>query len=81
MDSNDGRKSEWYIELLEKAKQEFPNKVIDIRDMQVTPQTGEYRDWFYGPVNGKVVDFGGSPETQSIESLSKAMDKVLHNVR
>ena len=80
-DSNDGRKSEWYIELLEKAKQEFPNKVIDIRDMQGTPQTGEYRDWFYGPVNGKVVDLGGNPETQSIENLSKAMDKALRNVR
>ena len=73
-------KMEWYQSLLEKAKQEYPGKIIDIRKME----TGvPYSDpgYFYGPAVGKVVEIGGNPETQTLGNLSKAMDKALRNVR
>ena len=73
-------KEKWYALLLQKAIQENPNKVVDIRGMVL----GSYdnRDYTYhAPAIGKVVDLGGSPETQSTENLSKAMDKALRNVR
>lgn len=40
-----------------------------------------YGSLYDGPVVGKVIEIGGSPETQSMENLSKAMDKALRNVR
>ena len=73
-------KERWYSLLLQKATQEYPNKIIDIRGMVL----GRYdsSDYTYlAPAIGKVVDLGGSPETQSMENLSKAMDKALRNVR
>ena len=77
-------KQKWYETLLEKAKREYPGKVVDIRNMEVGTLYGTHNsipECYYGPAIGKVVDLGGSPETQSIESLSKAMDKALRNVR
>ena len=80
----DGRKSDWYIGLLEKAKQEYPGKVVDIRGMEVGAfeSSNENGDWYKGPAIGKVVEIGkGSSESQTYENLSKAMDKSLRNVR
>ena len=76
-------KLRWYETLLEKAKREFPGKVIDIRGMEVGNYDGgeTYGGLYKGPAVGKVVEIGGNPETQSMENLSKAMDKALRNVR
>jgi hypothetical protein len=75
--STDGRKYEWYLELLEKAKRDFPNKAVDIRDMQGVPQTGQYQDWFYAPVSGKVV----VDKAEYIKDiLPQALNKALRNV-
>lgn len=71
---------QWYEALLRKAKQDFPGKVFDIRGMETGRQDGS-SSYYFGPAVGKVVDLGGSPETQSLENLSKAMDKALRNVR
>lgn len=80
--TNDCPKLDWYKSLLEKAKQKYPNKVVDIRGMEVgRSYGGYYPDVFYGPAIGKVVDLGGSPETQSLENLSQALNKALRNVR
>lgn len=73
-------KEKWYFLLLEKAKQEYPNKIVDIRNM-VLGKHDNSDNTYKSPAIGKVVDLGGNPETQSIESLSKAMDKALRNVR
>ena len=73
-------KEKWYFLLLEKAKQEYPNKIVDIRNM-VLGKYDNSDNTYKSPAIGKVVDLGGNPETQSIESLSKAMDKALRNVR
>lgn len=72
----------WYAKLLDKAKQDYPNKVIDIRNL-LGSRRGDCSNGpcYYGPVTAKVVEIGGNPESQSIESLSKAMDKALRNVR
>ena len=75
-------KFKWYEALLRKTKQDFPGKVVDIRSMEV----GSYYDnnqggTYFGPAVGKVVEIGGNPEAQSMENLSKAMDKALRNVR
>lgn len=73
----------WYETLLEKAKKEYPGKLVDIRNME----TGGVRnsgDWnvgsYYGPAVGKVV-YMIDPETQTYESLSQAFNKALRNVR
>lgn len=75
-----GSPVQYYNALLQKAMQQFPNNVIDIRQMIPSVDDHSSCPW-KGPVIGKVVDLGGSPETQSLESLSKAMDKALRNVR
>ena len=75
-----GTKNHWYQALLSEAMVKYPNKVIDIRQM-IPSKTDQIGLPWKGPVIGKVVDLGGNPETQSIESLSKAMDKALRNVR
>ena len=78
-----GSPVQYYNALLQKAMQQFPNNVIDIRQMIPSRDTHNPNDdapW-WGPVVGKVVDLGGNPETQTIENLSKAMDKALRNVR
>lgn len=75
-----GTPVQWYQALLQKAMIQYPTKVIDIRQMIPSVDDHSSCPW-EGPVIGKVVDLGGSPETQSLESLSKAMDKALRNVR
>ena len=78
-------KLRWYETLLEKAKKEYPNKLVDIRDMQTGSYYGQssegFGDLYSGPALGKVVEIGGNPESQTMENLSKAMDKALRNVR
>lgn len=76
-----GSPVQYYNALLQKAMQQYPNKVIDIRQMIPSVNDNSPNDPWKGPVVGKVVDIGGSPETQTIENLSKAMDKALRNVR
>ena len=75
-----GTPAQWYQALINKAMIQYPTKVIDIRQMIPSVEDHSNCPW-KGPVIGKVVDLGGSPETQSLESLSKAMDKALRNVR
>lgn len=76
----------WYHILFEKAKQEYPGKAIDIRELSVGSKGGDESPdggggaWYKPPVFAKVIATG-SPETQSMESLSRAMDKALRNVR
>lgn len=73
-----------YGMLLNKAKEEFPNYIIDIRELQ-----NEKTFWYYWENHGnrykqnavgKVVDLH-NPESSNYENLSKAMDKALRNVR
>ena len=70
----------WYEALLKKAQQDYPQKVVDIRGMELGPASSA-DGYYYGPVVGKVVDLGSNPESQCMENLSKAMDKALRNVR
>lgn len=74
--------SEWYTILLKEAKEEYPNKIIDIRDMQTGGYSGVHSggEHFLSPAYGKVVDLY-DPETQTKENLSKAMNKAFSNVR
>ncbi len=86
-------KYQWYMGLFEKAQAQYPNKEIDLRNVVVgqccPPSDSQYhggndpqRTAFKGPASAKVVETGGgSPESQSMESLSKSMDKALRNVR
>lgn len=69
-------KIKWYEALLEKAKQEFPQKIIDIRNMEVGSfnVSGKCGDSYYGPAVGKVVDLFPC-------YLSQALNKALRNVR
>ena len=76
-----GSPVQYYNALLQKAMQQYPNKVIDIRQMIPSVNDNNPNDPWKGPVVGKVVDIGGNPETQTLENLSKAMDKALRNVR
>lgn len=73
----------WYETLLEKAKKEFPGKLVDIRNME-TGGVCNSGDWnvgsYYGPAVGKVV-YMIDPEVQTYESLSQALNKALRNVR
>ena len=74
-------KGRWYMALLKKATDKYPDKIVDIRNMNLTEQRSGTNCWM-GPATGKVVSLGeGNPEAQSIENLSKAMDKALRNVR
>lgn len=72
--------NEWYVLLLEKAQKEYPNRFVDIRDMDMGRLCSGCSYTYDGPGVAKVVEIG-SPETQSLENLSKAMDKALRNVR
>ena len=78
-----------YILLLDKAKKEYPGRVIDIRDLaigkdntkQKVIRSGDNTFVKYGiQVVGKVV-YIPDPETQTKESLSQALNKALRNVR
>lgn len=81
--SSIGNKLKWYEKLLNKAKQEFPNKVVDIRSMEVGSEyswKGEHSNKWYGPAVGKVV-YTINLESQTYENLSQALNKALRNVR
>ena len=71
----------FYNKLLEIAKANYTNKVIDIRGMDLqfvrTSSSGNYN---YYVANGKVVDLH-DPEAQIYGNLSQALNKALHNVR
>lgn len=84
-----------YILLLDKAKKEYPGRVIDIRDLAIgkdetkrkfivdgTNSLGHtYGHSRYGyQVVGKVV-YTPDPQTQTKENLSQALNKALRNVR
>lgn len=76
-------KTRWYETLLEKAKQQYPGKSVDIRNMEVgnySYNDNNYGDIYYGPAVGKVVDLK-DPETQTYSNLSQALNKALRNVR
>jgi len=62
-----------YMYLLDKAKREYPNKVIDLRNVMVT-NGNPY------PCSAKVVELY-SAETKMNETLVKAVDKALSKVR
>ena len=74
-----GSKVTWYSALLKKAKQDYPGKVVDIRDMQVGEKHVNY-DIYSPPAVGKVVDLR-DPETYTYGNLSQAITKALRNVR
>lgn len=87
------RSSKWtdtdvYAKLLEQAKIDFPDYVIDIREMQYEQKdmgnssfdgTIWYADWRV-TATGKVV-YIIDPEAQTYESLSQSITKALRNVR
>ena len=82
-ENNYSTKLRWYETLLEKAKQQYPGKVIDIRSLEVGnyyQNNSSYGELYYGPAVGKVV-YMIDPETQTYESLSQALNKALRNVR
>lgn len=73
---------QWYMALLRKASEKYADKIVDIRNINFARPYNSDKKYWYGPVSGKVVSIGeGNPETQSMENLSKAMDKALRNVR
>jgi len=62
-----------YIHLLEKAKREYPNKVIDLRNFSRSQGTGS--------CSATVVELNSSsPETKMNATLVKAVDKALSKV-
>lgn len=73
---------EVYQRLLDKAKKDFPNFVIDIRDFQVNYNCsrGDYDIKYSFTATGKVVDLH-DPEAQTYGNLSQALNKALRNVR
>lgn len=76
-------KQRWYETLLEKAKQEYPGKTIDIRNMEVGSFRSNNNTWgdiYNGPAIGKVVDLRDL-ETQAYGNLPQALNKALRNVR
>ena len=76
----DGNSLDWYNTLMEKAKKEYPNRDVDIRNIDLGVYCCEYRgaSYYRGPAVGKVVvDFGELING----SLSQALSKALRNVR
>lgn len=71
----------WYQQLLKKAEEKFPGKIVDIREM-IGGNHGVvgYSVGYWSPVSGKVV-YTPNPEEQTKESLSQALNKALRNVR
>ena len=76
---SDGEKeNEVYSRLLEKAQKEYPNKVIDLRNLTFT----YYGSGSYSASSAKVVELNSSsPETKLNETLVKAVDKAMSKVR
>ena len=78
-----GTKLNWFTNLMDAAKQKYPNKTIDIRSVEtgaLYKTTDDGRDIFYGPAVGKVIEFIGE-EAHTQETLSQAINKALRNVR
>ena len=74
-------KLDWYKSLLEKAKQKYPNKMVDIRGMEVGRcYGGNYPNDFYGPAVGKVITLK-SIQDMAVDNLPQALNKALRNVR
>lgn len=80
---NTATKFRWYETLLQDAKRQYPEKIVDIRDLQVGAYSSDYKGaLYYGAAVGKVVEIGASsPENQINKTLSQAMDKSFRNVR
>lgn len=75
-------KLRWYETLLEKAKQEYPGKTVDIRNLTVGNfyERRDIGELYHDPAVGKVV-YMIDPEAQTYESLFQALNKALRNVR
>lgn len=75
-------KLRWYETLLEIAKQQYPGKAVDIRNLTVGNlyERRDIGELYFGPAVGKVVDLR-DPETQAYGNLSQALNKALRNVR
>lgn len=76
---------EVYMQLLEKAKTDYPNYVVDIRDLQNESKYSHYSqssqcNRYYSIGVGKVVDLH-DPAAQTNGNLSQALNKALRNVR
>lgn len=72
-----------YQKLLEKASKDYPDKIVDIRDMKTDRHAVHYGSGIYNYYYGltcKVV-YSPSPEEQTRENLSSAFNKALRNVR
>jgi len=68
---------EVYIYLLEKAKKEFPNKVIDIRNVTKSDISSSTTT-----CSAKVIELNSnSPETKLNETFVKAIDKAMSSIR
>ena len=65
-----------YSILVEKAKKEYPNKIIDLRSLRCGGGPSAY----YTHCTAKVIQLN-SPETKLNETLIKALDKAMSNVR
>ncbi len=77
-------KLDWYKSLLEKAKQKYSNKVVDIRGMEVgISYGGDFPNNFYGPAVGKVVWVMSKDDISQEfnKNLPQALNKALRNVR
>lgn len=71
----------WYLTLMKKATQEYPGKIIDIRNMKVGKQTFNIcGDVYYGPAFGTVI-YKVDPQLQWKESILDGIGKAFRNVR
>ena len=75
-----GEKRDWYLSLLDIAKQKYPNKVVDIRQVEFGRRFCDGCSKCYGPAMGKVV-YIVDAQTQWRESVSSGIDKAFRNVR
>jgi len=83
VNDNSMRDTEAYSRLLEEAKKEYPNKLIDLRNLENSYKY-EYLEYVHvfqytHSLVAKVVEFI-SPETKLNETLVKAVDKALSRV-
>ena len=82
--SGTGKEAYLYAKLLEKAQNEYPNRMVEIREMQYENTGGRVdannpdNTVMYYKCTGKVVY---SLNAQIVESLSAAVDKAFRNVR
>ena len=72
----------WYEELMKKAKQDYPSKIIDIREMRLGSSHGTSitnKPLYNGPVFATIV--WTSKKEQFEEALSLSVNKALCDVR